>query len=505
MNAPLRQADLPSRAAPHAVVIGAGFGGLAAAIRLQARGWRVTVLERCDQPGGRARVFRQDGFTFDAGPTIVTAPFLFEELWTLAGARLADDVKLVALDPFYQIRFDDGAVFTYSADPDAMRAEVARFSPGDVAGFGRLMARSAEIYRIGFEQLGSIPFLSFMDMVRIAPDLLRLGGLSSVYRLVSRHLRDGRLRTVFSFHPLLIGGNPFSASAVYALIMHLERAHGVHAAIGGTGALVAGMVRLIKRAGGTLRLGADVCGILAEGGRAAGVQLASGERIEADIVVSNADSATTYSRLLPGTRRWTPRRLARARYSMGLFVWYFGTSRRWNSVGQHTIVLGPRYRELVRDIFDRHVLAPDFSLYLHRPTATDPAMAPEGCDSFYVLSPVPHLDADVDWREAAEPYRAAIQQRLEATMLPGLGEAIVTSRMMTPLHFRDELASEKGAGFGLEPVLTQSAWFRPHNASEELPGLYLVGAGTHPGAGLPGVLASARVLDQVVPHAAIGR
>ncbi len=502
MNAPLHRTALRLGMAPHAVVIGAGFGGLAAAIRLQARGWRVTVLERCDQPGGRARVFHQDGFTFDAGPTIVTAPFLFEELWTMAGARLADDVRLVPLDPFYRIRFDDGATFTYSADPAAMRAEVARFSPGDVEGFERLMARSAEIYRVGFEQLGSVPFLSFFDMVKVAPDLLRLGGLGSVHGLVARHLRDERLRTVFSFHPLLIGGNPFRASAIYALIMHLERAYGVHWALGGTGALVAGMVRLIERGGGALRLGADVTSILTESGRAAGVELASGERMSADIVVSNADAASTYARLLPGKRRWTRRRLARARYSMGLFVWYFGTRRRWDTVGQHTILLGPRYRGLLRDIFDRRVLAPDFSLYLHRPSAMDPTLAPPDCDAFYVLSPVPHLDADIDWRIAAEPYRAAIQQRLEATLLPGLGEAIVTQRLMTPLQFRDELASEKGAGFGLEPVLTQSAWFRPHNASEEMPGLYLVGAGTHPGAGLPGVLASARVLDRVVPHAA---
>lgn len=502
MNAPLRQAALRPSTAPHAVVIGAGFGGLAAAIRLQARGWRVTVLERCDQPGGRARVFRQDGFTFDAGPTIVTAPFLFEELWTLAGARLADDVRLVPLDPFYRIRFNDGSTFTFHADLTAMRAEVARFSPGDAEGFDRLLARSAEIYRIGFEQLGSVPFQSLFDMVRIAPELVRLGGLGSVYGLVSRYLRDERLRTAFSFHPLLIGGNPFRASGIYGLIMHLERTHGVHWAMGGTGTLVAGMVRLIERGGGTVRLGADVSGILAASGRAAGVQLANGERIAADIVVSNADSATTYARLLPGTRRWTPRRLARARYSMSLFVWYFGTSRRWDEVGQHTIVLGPRYRELVRDIFDRQVLASDFSLYLHRPSAIDPAMAPPGCDAFYVLSPVPHLDADIDWRQQAEPYRAAIERRLEETLLPGLGAAIVTSRQLTPLQFRDDLASEKGAAFGLEPVLTQSAWFRPHNASEELPGLFLVGAGTHPGAGLPGVLASARVLDHVVPDVA---
>ncbi|GIX09026.1 phytoene desaturase [Elioraea sp.] len=489
---------------PHAVVIGSGFGGLAAAVRLGARGWRVTVLERLDQPGGRARVFRQDGFTFDAGPTIVTAPFLFEELWALAGRRLAEDVTLVACDPFYRIRFDDGTVFACRGDPAAMRAEIARFSPADLAGYDRYMRLSAETCRIGFERLGHVPFGRFADMLRVAPDLIRLRAWRSVHATVARHVRDPRLRAALSFHPLLIGGNPFAASAVYCLIPALEQRWGVHYAIGGTHALVRGLAGLVARQGGRIRLGAEVAAITVRDGRATGVRLADGETIAAAIVVSNADSAFTYGALVPPhcRRRWTDRRLARARYSMGLFVWYFGTRRRYEAVGHHTILLGPRYRGLLADIFDRKRLADDFSLYLHRPTATDASVAPAGCDAFYALVPVPNLDAAIDWAGMAEPFRRAVERRLERTLLPGLGDAVVTSRVMTPRDFAADLLAPRGAGFGLEPVLTQSAWFRPHNASEEIAGLYLVGAGTHPGAGLPGVLCSAKVLDQVVPDAA---
>ncbi|MDQ0315490.1 phytoene desaturase [Amorphus orientalis] len=488
---------------PHAVVIGAGFGGLSAAIRLGARGYRVTVLERLEMAGGRACVFRQDGFTFDAGPTIITAPFLFDELWELCGRRRADEVEFRAMTPFYRIRFDDGSWFDCSDDPEAMRAEVRRFAPGDVEGYDAFMHRSEAVYRVGFEQLGHVPFDAPSSMVKIAPDLVRLGGYRSVYGLVSGYVRDERLRTVLSFHPLLIGGNPFRATAIYCLIAFLERRFGVHFAMGGTGKLVDGLVKLIEGQNNRVRLNAPVAEITLDQGRASGVRLASGETIAADIVVSNADSATTYRKLLPASarRRWTNRRIDKARYSMSLFVWYFGTRRQYPDVDHHTILMGPRYRGLLRDIFDRKVLADDFSLYLHRPTATDPSLAPPGSDAFYVLSPVPHMDAGLDWAALAEPYRQRIEAYLEATLLPGLRLEIVTSRLMTPPDFESRLSSHKGAAFGLEPVLTQSAWFRPHNRSEEVDGLYLVGAGTHPGAGLPGVLSSARVLDTVVPDA----
>lgn len=501
--------DAPTAPArPHAVVIGSGFGGLAAAVRLGARGYRVTVLEKLDAPGGRAYVFRQDGFTFDGGPTIVTAPFLLEELWALCGRRLSDDVELRPISPFYRIRFHDGATFDYTGDPAAMRAEIARFNPADVAGYERFMARSEAIFRVGFERLGDVPFDSWTDMARVVPDLVRLGSLGSVHRLVAKHIRDPRLRVALSFHPLLVGGNPFSASSIYALIAFLERRWGVHFAMGGTGALVAGLVNLIRGQGGTVQCRQEVAEITVDRGAATGVRLRSGAVVPADIVVSNADAAWTYRHLLAPQhrrRRWTDRRIEGARYSMSLFVWYFGTRRQYPDVAHHTILLGPRYRELLRDIFKRHHLAEDFSLYLHRPTATDPSLAPPGCDAFYVLSPVPHLASGTDWAATAEAYRASLARALGETILPGLEDAVVTQHVMTPQDFHDRLLSYRGAAFGMEPLLTQSAWFRPHNRSEEVDRLFLVGAGTHPGAGLPGVLCSARVLDAVVPHASVAR
>jgi phytoene desaturase len=488
---------------PHAVVIGSGFGGLAAAVRLGAKGYQVTVLEKLDAPGGRAYVYRQDGFTFDAGPTIVTAPFLFEELWKLCGQRMSDDVMLVPVSPFYRIQFHDGTHFDYSGDPTSMKAEIARLSPGDVGGYDAYMRASEAIFKVGFERLGDVPFSRWTDMAKIAPEMIRLQSYRSVYSMVSKFFRDPRLRIVFSFHPLLIGGNPFTASSIYCLIAFLERRWGVHFALGGTNRLVSGLVKLIEGQGGALRYGQDVREILVENAAACGVRLASGEIIAADIVVCNADSASTYRNLLPASsrKRWTDRKIDRAHYSMSLFVWYFGTNKKYDDVPHHMMLLGPRYKELLTDIFERKILAEDFSLYLHRPTATDPSLAPDGCDAFYVLAPVPHLQSGTDWRVTAEPYRRAIAKKLSETVLPGLEDAVISSHMLTPQDFQDRLSSLHGAAFGLEPVLTQSAWFRPHNRSEDIANLYLVGAGTHPGAGLPGVLSSARVLEQLVPDA----
>lgn len=488
---------------PTAVVIGAGFGGLAAAIRLAAKGYGVTIVEKLDQPGGRAYVYRQDGFTFDAGPTIITAPYIFEELWSLCGERMQDHVTLRSIDPFYVIRFDDGSTFRASADLDFMRKQVAEFEPDDVAGFDRYMEASREIFDIAFVQLADQPFGHFGSMIRSLPDLLRLGAHRSVYGKISKFFRNEKLRVAFSFHPLLIGGNPFSVTSFYCLIAHLERTYGVHYAMGGTGKLVREMAALAKRQGCELLTNTEASEIEVENGKVKGVRLASGEFLPADIVVSNAEVGWTYSKLLKRQprRRWTDARIARAAYSMSLFVWYFGTNRRFEDCYHHTMVLGPRYRGLLDDIFRKKKLADDFSLYLHRPTANDPSLAPNGCDSFYVLSPVPHLESGVDWTSMAEPYRARIQKRLEETVLPGLGKSIVTSHMLTPLDFRDRLLSTQGAAFGMEPRLLQSAWFRPHNASEDVTGLYLVGAGTHPGAGLPGVLSSAKVMDRLVPPA----
>ncbi len=494
--------------APHAVVIGAGMGGLAAAIRLGARGFRVTVVERLGQPGGRARVFEQDGFRFDAGPTVITAPFLFEELWRLCGRSLAEDVELREVSPFYRIRFDDGTQFDYTGEGEAMKREIARFSPEDVEGYERFFEKSRAIFEIGFEKLGHVPFTRVRDMVRIVPAMMQLESWRTVYGLVSKYVEHPKIRQVLSFHPLLVGGNPFNVTSIYMLIAFLERKWGVWYAMGGTGALVEGMAGLVEDdLGGTLRYGADVEEILLDGERAAGVRLRGGETIAADLVVSNADVGWTYRHLVPeaARTRWTNQRIEGMRYSMGLFVWYFGTRKQYGDVAHHTILLGPRYKALLDDIFLNHHLAEDFSLYLHRPTATDPQMAPEGHDAFYVLSPVPHLDSGVDWKEKAEPYRRAISQYLSDTILPGVEEHLVTSRMLTPQDFLDDYRALKGAAFSVEPILRQSAYFRPHNASEDVEHLYFAGAGTHPGAGLPGVLSSARVLDTVVPDPAAFR
>ena len=497
IDAPLR-----SPGQPLAVVIGSGFGGLAAAIRLSVRGYAVQVVEKLDAPGGRAYVHYQDGFTFDAGPTIITAPFLLEELWTLCGRTFSDDVDLRPMAPFYRIRFHDGTHFDYSGDEEAMLEEVARFEPADVAGYMRFVEDAERCKKLGFEGLGSVAFDSLGDLIRAIPAFARMGAWRSIYSLVAKHFKNEKLRTVMSFHPLLIGGNPFSVTCAYALINSLERTWGVHSAMGGTGAIVRGMVKLLAERGVPVRCNTPVVKIRVEGKRATGVELANGEFIAADIVVSNADSAWTYKHLIEPQHRkvWTDRKIDNGRYSMGLFVWYFGTSRKYHDIPHHMMVLGPRYKELLTDIFKRHKLADDFSLYLHRPTATDPSLAPAGCDTFYVLAPVPHLDSGTDWAQHAEPYRQAIAALLEASVLPDLRSHIVTSKVTTPQDFHDRLWSFKGAGFGLEPLLLQSAWFRPHNRSEDVEGLYMVGAATHPGAGVPGVLMSAKALETVVPH-----
>jgi len=491
----------PGPEAPHAVVVGAGMGGLAAAVRLRARGFRVTLLEQLDQPGGRARVFEQDGFTFDAGPTVITAPFLFDELWSLCGRDRSDDVELVPVDPFYRIRFDDGTGFDYTGDRERMEAEIARFSEDDVEGYRRFLEKSEEIFEIGFEELGHVPFDTLSDMLRIVPAMMKLESHRTVHSLVSKYISHPKIRQVLSFHPLLVGGNPFTTTSIYTLIAFLERKWGVWYAMGGTGALVSGLSDLLSDLNVTQRYGTEVTEILVDGGTAAGVELNSGEEIPADVVVSNADVGWTYRHLIDESHRttWTNRKIENLDYSMSLFVWYFGTDRIYEDVEHHTIVLGPRYEGLLDDIFEEKRLADDMSLYLHRPTKNDPSMAPEGHDAFYVLSPVPHLGSGVDWRERAEPYRRAVEQRLGETVLPDLSEHVVTSRMLTPQEFLDDYKSLKGAAFSIEPKLTQSAWFRPHNRSEDVEHLYFVGAGTHPGAGLPGVLSSARVLDTLVP------
>ncbi|HEV7991599.1 MAG TPA: phytoene desaturase [Gemmatimonadaceae bacterium] len=483
------------------VVIGSGFGGLAAAIRLLQQGHEVTVVEKRDKPGGRAYVYQQDGFTFDGGPTIITAPWLIRELFERSGRSVDDYVRLVPIDPFYNIRFEDGSVFRYTGDRAQVIEEIRRFSPDDVAGYERFAAATERIFTAGMALIDT-PFDRISDMVKVLPDLVRLQSHKSVAQLVNGFFKDERLRQVFSFHPLLVGGNPFQSTSIYALIHTLEQQWGVWFAMGGTGALVNGLVRLMTELGGSLRLDAEVAEIDVDPStrRATGVRLAGGERLAADAVVSNGDVATTYMNLVPAglRRKNTDRRMSRLRYSMSLFVLYFGTDRRYPDVAHHEILMGPRYRGLLDDIFTRKSLSDDFSLYLHRPTATDPSLAPPGCDSWYVLSPVPNLGGQTDWRTAATPYRDRVIAYLEKRYLPGLSRHIVSERQITPLHFRDTLNSHLGSAFSVEPILTQSAWFRPHNRSEDIANLYFAGAGTHPGAGLPGVLSSGKIVAEMI-------
>ena len=492
------------------VVIGSGFGGLSAAIRLQAQGHDVTILEQRDKPGGRAYVYQQDGFTFDGGPTIVTAPWLIHELFALAGRRSEDYLSLVALDPFYNVRFEDGSVFRYNGDRASVIEQIRRFNPDDVAGYLRFAEATEKIFRTGFSLIDR-PFTRLADMARVAPDLVRLKSHQSVARLVNGFIRDERLRQVFSFHPLLVGGNPFQTTSIYALIHTLEQKWGVWFAMGGTGAIVEAFARLFAELGGTLRLESEVEEIVIgeRSGRAEGVRLRGPAReiVPADAVVSNGDVATTYVRLVPSRfrRHSTDRRLERLHYSMSLFVIYFGTDRRYDDVAHHEILMGPRYRGLLHDIFKTKRLSRDFSLYLHRPTATDPSLAPPGCDAWYVLSPVPHLGGDTDWRTAAGPYRDAIMKYLEERYLPGLSKHVVTEMRIDPLHFRDTLGSHLGSAFSVEPILTQSAWFRPHNVSPDVPNLFFAGAGTHPGAGLPGVMSSGKIVADMIGEAGVGR
>ncbi|MFZ9979899.1 MAG: phytoene desaturase family protein [Opitutales bacterium] len=486
-----------------AIVIGSGFGGIAAALRLRAKGYAVTLVDRCAALGGRAQVYEREGFRHDAGPTVITAPFLFEELFALFGERFADQVKLVPLTPWYRFQFADGDTFDYGGTLEATLAEIERIEPRDRAGYLALLEHSRRIYDIGFTRLSARPFHRLGTMLRQVPHLLGLRNYETVWQMVSRHLVSDKLRRAFSIQPLLVGGNPFDTTSIYGLIHFLERAHGVHFAMGGTGAVTRALGGLMQRQGVEIRLGATVERIRIEQRVARGVVLADGTALEADIVVSDADAAHLYRDLVPRADQAlaTRAKLSRAHYSMGLFVMYFGTTRTYPDVAHHTIWMGERYRELLEDIFHRQKLAEDFSLYVHRPTATDPSFAPAGQDSFYVLCPVPNLQAGIDWATEGPRLRDRIVDALERTMLPGLKASITADFYKTPEDFRDEYRSVHGAGFSVAPVFRQSAWFRFHNKSESVRNLYLVGAGTHPGAGVPGVLCSAKVIDALIPAA----
>ncbi|MBC7813383.1 MAG: phytoene desaturase [Burkholderiales bacterium] len=494
------------------IIIGSGFGGLGAAARLAARGYDVEVFERRDKLGGRAYVYEVNGFKFDGGPTVITAPFMFDDLFALAGKRREDYVQFVPCNPFYRIFDHTGRSFDYNGNPEFTLKQIERINPADKDGYLRFMGTTKAIFQKGFVELADKPFLNVMDMVKVAPDLIKMQSYRSVYGYVSQFIKDEFLRQCFSFHPLLIGGNPFDAPSIYAMIHYLEREWGIHYALGGTGALVAALGKLVTELGGKFHLNTAVDEIMVDeaagGQRVTGVRLADGTIHQADHVVSNADVAFTYRNLIDKRyrRKNTDGRYQRMKYSMSLFVIYFGTKRRYltdtpHALAHHNIILGPRYKELLSEIFNKKQLAQDFSLYLHMPTRTDPTIAPEGCESFYVLSPVPHLGADIDWTKAAKPYRDVIMQFLEDNYLPDLQANIVAEHYIDPLHFQNDLNSYLGSAFSIQPILTQSAWFRPHNRSEDFANLYFVGAGTHPGAGLPGVLSSSIIAENLITGA----
>jgi len=494
-----------ARVRGRAAVIGSGFGGLAAAIRLQAAGFDTTLYEGRDRPGGRAYVYHDAGFTFDAGPTVITAPHIFEDLFREAGRDLRDYVELLPVEPFYRLVWEDGTVFDYNGDGEAMVEQIRRLRPEDVAGYRRFVSYASRVFDAGYKDLAATPFLRFSDMVRVAPDLMRLRADRSVYKTVSRYVKEEHVRQALSFHSLLVGGNPYETSSIYTLIHYLERKWGVTFPRGGTGALVGALVRLFEELGGRLLLNTPVQEIQLVPGRNGRPRhriLVQGTAAsEYDAVVSNADLHHTYGTLYRSVAdaQKMRRRLERMDWSMSLYVLYFGTDRRYDrDVAHHTIVFGPRYRGLLQDIFHGDTLPEDFSLYLHAPTVTDPSLAPDGCEAFYVLSPVPHLgNADIDWESVAPAYSDRILAYLER-LLPDLRQHVVTRRWFTPHDFKHTLHSYLGSAFSCAPKLTQSAWFRPHNRDDRIPGLYLVGAGTHPGAGVPGVVNSAKATARLV-------
>jgi len=487
------------------IVLGGGFGGMAAALRARAKGHTVTLVDRCPRLGGRAQVFERDGFKHDAGPTVLTAPFLFDELFGLFNKSIKEYVTLVPLKPWYRFEFSDGNHFDYGGTLEDTLAEINRINPDDVEGYQRLLAHSRKMYSIGFTKLSDRPFDSITFMLAQIPHLTKLRAWQTVWQMVCRFLKSDHLRQAFSIQPLLVGGNPFDTTSIYGLIHFLEQAHGVHFAMGGTGALVDAVEKLMVEDGIEIRLNTTVTSLSNQAGRIQNVNIATAnghqETLAADWVISNVDPVHLYNKLLPEESvKWSARIKAnRWKKSMGLFVLFFGTTRQYPDVAHHTIWMGPRYRELLNDIFNRKILADDFSIYLHRPTATDASFAPPNCDSFYALVPVPNLQGNVDWNKSGPDLAERVIDALDKTTLPGLRQTIVSQFYMTPVDFEDRYLSPDGAGFSVSPLFSQSAWFRFHNRGEGPANLFLVGAGTHPGAGLPGVLSSAKVVDRLLP------
>ena len=482
-----------------AAVIGSGFGGLALAIRLQSAGIDTTVLEARDKPGGRAYHWEKAGHIFDAGPTVITDPACLRELWELTGADMARDVDLMPVSPFYRLSWPDGTIFDYVNDDELLARQIEALEPADVEGYRLFLQYAAGVYVEGYEKLGAVPFLDFKSMLRAAPQLARYQAWRSVYSMVSRFVRNDKLRQALSFHTLLVGGNPMTTSAIYALIHKLERDGGVWFAKGGTNQLVAGMVRHLERLGGSVRLADPVDGIATEGGRATVVRTRSGWSERFDAVASNADVVRTYDMLGHASAKRSSTKLKRKRFSPSLFVVHFSTEGAWPEVPHHSILFGPRYAELLKEIYRGSSLPNEPSIYLHHPTATDPSMAPEGRSTFYALAPVPHLGkAEIGWEAAGPAYAKRLLEILEQRSLPGLSSRLGEVFHYGPADFERDLNSHLGSAFSLEPLLTQSAFFRVHNRDDTVRNLYFVGAGTHPGAGIPGVVGSAKATARLM-------
>jgi phytoene desaturase len=477
-----------------AVVIGSGFGGLALAIRLQSAGIQTTIVEGRDRPGGRAYAWFKDGHRFDAGPTVITDPACLEELWALSGQRMSDDVELMPVTPFYRLLWNDGTAFDYSNDEQSLNAEIAKLNPADVSGYARFLEYSGGVYEKGYVELGSVPFLSFTSMIKAAPALAKFQAWRSVYSVVSGFVQNEKLRQALSFHSLLVGGNPMNTSSIYALIHKLEKLGGVWFAKGGTSTLIDGMVALFERIGGTLVLGESVTAIEHSGTRVTGITTASGKTMRADMVATNGDLVHSYG--LIASSPYAARRLKslkRKKFSPSLFVVHFGLEGSFPDIAHHSILFSDRYAPLLKDIYKHGTLPPDPSIYLHHPSITDPAMGPPGKATFYALAPVPHLGkAPVDWETEGLRYRNVVLDRIRDLLIPDLYERLGTCFHYTPQDFSDDLGAHLGSAFSLEPVLTQSAWFRAHNRDDHFSNLYFVGAGTHPGAGIPGVVGSAK-------------
>jgi len=482
------------------IVIGSGFGGIAAALRLKAKNHNVTLIEKHPDLGGRARVFKKNGFTFDAGPTVITAPYLIEELFELFNKKPEDYIKLTPLNTWYRFIFEDGDKFDYSGDEEKMKKQISEINQDDVKGYEELVKFTKKIFDKGFTELADVPFDKPLVMMKQLPALLKLKSYKSVYSLVSSYIKNEKLRRMLSMHPLLVGGNPFTTTSIYGLILYLEKKWGIHYSIGGTGNIIKGLEKLMTEEGIEIIKGHEVINIISIDNKIEGIKLDNQKEISADNVICNADPPAVYERLLNQSKvnslfEWKQKRME---YSMGLFVYYFGTKKTYPDVEHHTIKFGDKYKEHLNDIFDKKKLNKDISYYLHRPSATDKSMAPEGSDCFYVLVPVPNNQSKLDWKIEGEKMKDLVIDKMEKALLPKLRENIVADFYLTPDYFEKELNTKFGSGFSIQPKFTQSAYFRFHNKSEVCEGLYFVGAGTHPGAGVPGVLSSAKVLDKII-------